>query len=508
MKQTLQKAFTIVEILVVVVILGIISALVLLAINPAKKINLSKDARVKSDISQIVNSLQVYYANPLSDAKYPSAPDGLDTLIQSGELKSLPHQQEGFKPCPATPGGITTGTTYCYVVSEEAEDKAIAVWGTLFSKGLQAWCWDSTTGTFTEKKEGEALPTAENPSCQIALPTSTPTPTLTPVATNTPTPTVTPPQLYVLNVSVGGSGRGYVGSVPSGINSCSGGNCSASFPVNTQVRLVVSPNCSTFVWSGACSGTGDCIITMNSNKNAGVTFNAGTCTLTVSKIGSGTITSSPAGINCGSTCSHAFALNTNVTITATAGSGYKLNGWTNGLGECYYYPYLACTQSMIDNFATTANFTAITSSSFGWSQCYWKDTTGCNGAWDFTMGQKFTAIQNGQIIKLCGYFSGTKLVRLLDLNYSSLASASITSSNNWTCVPITPVNIFTNNTYYIVVNLAGSGGCNQDPIGYSNTCGIINTISSVYQSPSGTFNGNHSETTVFRYGLVDVVAQY
>ena len=189
MKQASQKAFTIVEILVVVVILGIISALVLLAINPAKKINLSKDARVKSDISQIVNSLQTYYANPLSDAKYPSAPDGLDTLIQSGELKSLPNQQEGFVSCPATPGGITTGTTYCYVVSEETEDKVIAVWGTLFSKGLLAWCWDSTTGTFTEKKTGEALPTAENPSCQIALPTSTPI--LPPASTPTMTPTPT-----------------------------------------------------------------------------------------------------------------------------------------------------------------------------------------------------------------------------------------------------------------------------------------------------------------------------
>jgi len=176
MKRIYQKAFTLIEILVVVVILGIIAVIVLLSINPTKKINAAKDSRVKSDISQIVNALQTYYTNPNNNSEYPSAPDGLDMLIQSGELRTLPNQQDGATPCPATPDGVTTGTTYCYTVSEEAENKITAVWGTLFSKDLLAWCWDSTTGTFTEKKTGEALPTAENSSCQIVTPTSTPTP--------------------------------------------------------------------------------------------------------------------------------------------------------------------------------------------------------------------------------------------------------------------------------------------------------------------------------------------
>ena len=43
--------------------------------------------------------------------------------------------------------------------------------------------------------------------------------------------------------------------------------------------------------------------------------------------GSGTVTSEPAGIACGSTCSHAFANGTNVILTATPGAGSTLLGW-------------------------------------------------------------------------------------------------------------------------------------------------------------------------------------
>ena len=53
--------------------------------------------------------------------------------------------------------------------------------------------------------------------------------------------------------------------------------------------------------------------------------------LTVSKNGSGTVTSSPAGINCGTTCTASYASGTSVTLTATAASGYSFGGWS---GAC------------------------------------------------------------------------------------------------------------------------------------------------------------------------------
>lgn len=54
--------------------------------------------------------------------------------------------------------------------------------------------------------------------------------------------------------------------------------------------------------------------------------------------GSGTITSSPAGIDCGSTCAASFATGTVVTLTATAASGSTFAGWNgggcSGTGSC------------------------------------------------------------------------------------------------------------------------------------------------------------------------------
>ena len=44
----------------------------------------------------------------------------------------------------------------------------------------------------------------------------------------------------------------------------------------------------------------------------------------------GTVASSPPGINCGSTCSAAFATGTSVALTATPLAGKSFNGWASG----------------------------------------------------------------------------------------------------------------------------------------------------------------------------------
>jgi hypothetical protein len=64
-----------------------------------------------------------------------------------------------------------------------------------------------------------------------------------------------------------------------------------------------------------------------------------TRTLTVAKrgTGSGTITSTPAGIACGSTCAHAFTKGAGVKLVATAASGSVFAGWSGactGKGVC------------------------------------------------------------------------------------------------------------------------------------------------------------------------------
>jgi len=80
--------------------------------------------------------------------------------------------------------------------------------------------------------------------------------------------------LLSLNVSKSGTGDGKVTSNPSGID-C-GSTCSGSYDQETSVTLTATPSSgSVFAgWSGACSGTGDCLVTMDSsNKSVTATFN-------------------------------------------------------------------------------------------------------------------------------------------------------------------------------------------------------------------------------------------
>jgi hypothetical protein len=146
-------------------------------------------------------------------------------------------------------------------------------------------------------------------------------------------------QQFALTVSKAGSGTGTVTSSPAGIN-C-GATCSASYDTGTSVTLTASPSAgSTFAgWSGACTGTGSCVVTMSAAQSVTATFNIQQFALTVSKAGSGTgtVTSSPAGINCGATCSAVYSGGTTVTLTAAASAGSTFTGWSGactGTGSC------------------------------------------------------------------------------------------------------------------------------------------------------------------------------
>jgi len=78
---------------------------------------------------------------------------------------------------------------------------------------------------------------------------------------------------------------------------------------------------------------------------------AATYQLTVTATGKGTITSSPAGINCPSTCSASFPQNTQVTLTATAASNSFFGGWS---GACSGTK--TCTVTVTAPAQVTANF--------------------------------------------------------------------------------------------------------------------------------------------------------
>ena len=143
---------------------------------------------------------------------------------------------------------------------------------------------------------------------------------------------------YTLSVTKYGSGviigdNGYI--------SC-GSNCSHTYPERTNIVLTASPadGWKFDGWGGACSGTGSCLVTMTDDKDVIATFTQLPPTmrsLTVSKTGNGTITSSPAGISCGNDCSESYAEGTIVTLTASPASGWNFTGWSKdcaGTGAC------------------------------------------------------------------------------------------------------------------------------------------------------------------------------
>ena len=78
---------------------------------------------------------------------------------------------------------------------------------------------------------------------------------------------------------------------------------------------------------------------MNAAKTVSATFTLRTFPLTVAKNGNGTgaVTSSPPGIDCGTVCSAAFTAGQAVTLAAAADAGMTFSGWSgacSGVGAC------------------------------------------------------------------------------------------------------------------------------------------------------------------------------
>jgi hypothetical protein len=171
---------------------------------------------------------------------------------------------------------------------------------------------------------------------------------------------------FALSVTPAGTGEGEVTSSPAGID-C-GATCSAEFAEGTEVTLSATPEAgSEFAgWSGACTGLGSCKVTMSEAKSVTATFDEAIApsefALSVSKAGSGsgTVTSSPVGIDCGTKCSAEFEEGEEVSLSATATSGSSFAGFS---GACTGTG--ACKVTITEAKAVTATFNAQSSGGGG-----------------------------------------------------------------------------------------------------------------------------------------------
>ena len=166
--------------------------------------------------------------------------------------------------------------------------------------------------------------------------------------------------VFTLTVSSVGASAGTVTSAPAGIN-C-GATCSASFMSGTVVTLTATPSANWVFrgWSGGCTGSEGCVVTVSAATTVTATF-AQVFALTVSTVGAGagTVTSIPASISCGATCAASFVGGTVVTLTATPDGGSAFGGWNggscSGTGPCTLS--LGAPTVVIATFNVTGPFT-------------------------------------------------------------------------------------------------------------------------------------------------------
>ena len=158
---------------------------------------------------------------------------------------------------------------------------------------------------------------------------------------------------YTLQVALAGDGSGTVSSAPAGID-C-GLDCSEPYSAGSSVTLTASPDPGSLFsgWSGDCSGTGACILTMDGDHSVTATFSLPSYTLQVALAGdgSGTVSSAPAGIDCGLDCSEPYSAGSSVTLTASPDPGSLFSGWS---GDCSGTG--ACILTMDGDHSVTATF--------------------------------------------------------------------------------------------------------------------------------------------------------
>ncbi len=163
-----------------------------------------------------------------------------------------------------------------------------------------------------------------------------------------------------LNISVTGSGK--VTSAPTGID-C-GSTCSLAWTEGTPVLLTATPSSGAQFtsWSNCPSAVGNqCFAIVGGALSVVASFTTAPTTVqvavTLAGAGSGSVSSTPAGITCGAGCSAAFTAGASLTLTATPTGGSTFAGWS-GTTCSGGNTALTCTFSPSANVTVTATFNA------------------------------------------------------------------------------------------------------------------------------------------------------
>ena len=175
-------------------------------------------------------------------------------------------------------------------------------------------------------------------------------------------------------------------SVGSPFSVVSGGSFSlAPGASQTVVVRFLSSTAGSFASNVNFSANGD-TVSRTVTGTTTTTVTSATLTVTRAGTGSGSVSSSPAGILCGSTCTETVTTGTSVTLSAVPATGSTFSGWSGG--GCS--GTATCTVTVNSNTTVSATFTAsVTSGSTLTASAIVVDNAGA-GVQDAAGGRTFT----------------------------------------------------------------------------------------------------------------------
>lgn len=112
----MKKGFTLVELLIVIAILGVLAAILLIAINPVQQLARARDTGRKQAASQLGRANEAYAVNNSGVYVPETAGAWVTNLVTAGEVSVAPsaitYSVTGISACTAAAGSVQNG--FCY----------------------------------------------------------------------------------------------------------------------------------------------------------------------------------------------------------------------------------------------------------------------------------------------------------------------------------------------------------------------------------------------------------